>query len=93
MKIISFDVGIKNMAYCILDCSSNIIVPNIIDWNIVNLLNNTEDTNMICNQICKNKKNVIVNLNIESQRIIIVKNTQKHQNFTFQKRQTLQATL
>ena len=56
MKIISFDVGIKNMAYCILDCSSNISVPNIIDWNIVNLLNNTEDTNMICNQICKNKK-------------------------------------
>ena len=57
MKIISFDVGIKNMAYCILDCSSNTSVPNIIDWDIVNLLNNKEDTNMICNQVCKNKKN------------------------------------
>ena len=43
---------------------------------------------MICNQVCKNKKIVIVNQNIESQIIIIVKNTQNHQNFTFQK-QTL----
>jgi len=35
MKLISFDVGIKNMAYCIIDCSLSI---NICDWNIVSLL-------------------------------------------------------
>lgn len=38
MKIISFDVGIKNLAYCILD-----IKPNkdytICDWGILNLIN------------------------------------------------------
>jgi len=34
MKIISFDVGIKNMAYCIIDASSS----QIILWNVINLM-------------------------------------------------------
>ena len=34
MKLISFDVGIKNMAYCIIDASSS----QIIDWNVLNLM-------------------------------------------------------
>jgi hypothetical protein len=34
MKIISFDVGIKNMAYCIIDASSS----QILDWNVLNLM-------------------------------------------------------
>ena len=38
MKIASFDIGIKNMAYCVFDCSSgNTTYPDIIDWNVVNL--------------------------------------------------------
>ena len=32
-RLISFDVGIKNMAYCLFDLSSNTIV----EWNILNL--------------------------------------------------------
>jgi hypothetical protein len=36
MKIASFDVGIRNMAYCIFDVSGSNI--SITDWNVVNLL-------------------------------------------------------
>ena len=36
MKIASFDVGIKNMAYCIFDVSGSTV--SIADWNVVNLL-------------------------------------------------------
>jgi len=36
MKLISFDIGIKNMAYCIFDISMNKM--EIADWNVLNLL-------------------------------------------------------
>ena len=32
MKLISFDIGIKNMAYCILDLSGQSF--QIKDWNV-----------------------------------------------------------
>ena len=36
MKLISFDIGIKNMAYCIFDSSgSQTIIQN---WNVINLM-------------------------------------------------------
>jgi len=35
MKLISFDVGIKNMAYCIFDCSQNISIDG---WDVLNLM-------------------------------------------------------
>jgi len=44
MKLISFDVGIKNMAYCIIDCS---LSANICEWNVVSLLD-SEAPNQIC---------------------------------------------
>ena len=53
MIIASFDIGIKNMAYCILDISSN--DPIIKDWNVVNLINDNTILHN-CNQICKNNK-------------------------------------
>ena len=35
MKVISFDIGIKNMAYCILSNTDNPEKPIIIhDWNV-----------------------------------------------------------
>ncbi len=46
MKIISFDVGIKNMAYCCLSCDSTSVL--IDDWGILDLLN-TETTQHLCN--------------------------------------------
>ena len=32
-RIVSFDVGIKNMAYCIFDLSGELF--NIHDWNVL----------------------------------------------------------
>jgi len=51
MNLISFDIGIKNMAYCIFsrDLSSNIIIK---DWNVLNLMDSVEP-DQICS--CKNK--------------------------------------
>ena len=37
MKFISFDVGIKNLSYCILDNNSNII-----EWDIIDITDNEE---------------------------------------------------
>ena len=55
MKIISFDVGIKNMAYCcLLIDASNI---QITDWGILDLLN-TNTINYSCNACVKTKNKV-----------------------------------
>lgn len=71
-KIISIDVGIKNLAYCIFE-NSNVFPKNweniIIDWNVINLIEKPDDeTNIlkpkcnccvktkICNKLAKYKK-------------------------------------
>tara|TARA_B100000424_G_C22852400_1_gene454468 strand:+ start:109 stop:996 length:888 start_codon:yes stop_codon:yes gene_type:complete len=54
MKIISFDVGIKNMAYCILDLSGEKI--EITDWNVLNLLNLQTFVQKKCTVKCKTTK-------------------------------------
>jgi len=47
MKVISFDIGIKNMAYCIFQSQAQQQsqqqeqCPTIVDWDVVNLLDNT----------------------------------------------------
>lgn len=38
MKILSFDIGIKNLAYCILNYDKETKNIKIIDWNIINIL-------------------------------------------------------
>lgn len=52
MRIISFDVGIKNMAYCIFDISLSII-----DWNVINLMDQT-NKKITCNCILKKSDTV-----------------------------------
>ena len=54
MKLISFDVGIKNMAYCIFDISCQL---SITGWTVLNLLEE-EPVTEICSQIvpAKTKK-------------------------------------
>jgi hypothetical protein len=47
MKLISFDVGIKNMAYCIFDISGQFSISG---WNVLNLLEE-EPTTEICSQM------------------------------------------
>lgn len=68
MKIISWDVGIKNLAYCILDESDNIDKPfNIYDWDIINLIEYDykctgyiDESNKIvpCDKTCKYTCNI-----------------------------------
>lgn len=53
MKIISFDIGIKNMALCIIDCSASIQIEN---WNILNLIEHEKQEEIICNQHGKSTK-------------------------------------
>jgi len=49
-KICSFDVGIKNLAYCILTDQNKII-----KWDIINLLDDITHNNTLCCGILKNK--------------------------------------
>jgi hypothetical protein len=60
MKLASFDIGIKHMAYCILDIDANNI--KIIDWDVVNILNEKINLcqaktkkGLICNKKAMNK--------------------------------------
>jgi len=52
MRLISFDIGIKNMAYCIFDISGQQL--SIQGWNVLNLLEE-EKSNEICSQIIPGK--------------------------------------
>jgi len=56
MNLISFDIGIKNMAYCIfcIDASNNV---SISDWNVLNLMDIEEpEPKCSCKNIPKSKK-------------------------------------
>ena len=54
MKLISFDIGIKNMAYCIIDISGQYI--EIQDWNVLNLMEETNTIEYFCTCRLKTKK-------------------------------------
>ena len=63
MHLISFDIGIKNMAYCIfcIDASNNL---SIRDWNVLNLMDIEEPTpRCSCKNIPKSKKAIATNCN------------------------------
>jgi len=57
MKVISFDVGIKNMAYCIFECSDTC---KILKWDVLNLMeeNVVEQPICSCINVLKTKKNI-----------------------------------
>ena len=61
MKTISFDIGIKNMAYCVFDCSMNV---DILEWNVISLMEE-QHSNPICDCkiIPKSKKAVVKQCN------------------------------
>ena len=62
MKIISIDVGMKNLAYCLLDYKNNNY--NIDKWDIIDLCENNKTpcqgllkNNNMCNKKAKYTKN------------------------------------
>jgi hypothetical protein len=58
MRSISFDIGIKNMAYCILDISNGLVIK---DWAILNLMAAEPIVQVCtCSTSNKSKKNPIV---------------------------------
>jgi len=55
MKVISFDVGIKNMAYCIFDCTNSDCT--IAGWDVLNLMDEQPNDHICdCTIIPKSKK-------------------------------------
>lgn len=54
MKLISFDVGIRNMAYCIFNISDISNNVSVLDWNIINLMDIEPDIKK-CNVLLKSK--------------------------------------
>ena len=55
MKILSFDIGIKNLAFCL--ANYDIITKKLIieEWDIINLLEDEFNKQLICQHINKNK--------------------------------------
>lgn len=51
-KILSWDVGVKNLAYCILEQSGT--TTNIISWGVIDLRSDITTVNHICCGKCKN---------------------------------------
>lgn len=45
-KVISFDIGIKNMAYCLFDISGSVVT--IVDWQVLSLMDK-EEPKVYCN--------------------------------------------
>ena len=74
MKIVSFDVGIKNMAYCILEVSGNCI--DIRKWGIMDLVNSVSNEKKTAVSYKQMEKLVLIWQNILVEINHIVTNTQ-----------------
>jgi len=53
MKFLSWDVGIKNLAYCLAEYNEEKQELEIIEWDIINVIKNELDTNKKCSIISK----------------------------------------
>jgi hypothetical protein len=73
MKILSWDVGIYNLSYCLLEKDENNIVK-IIDWNIVNLIDNDamkKNVNLIFENIPRKLNEIPILLDVDQ---VIIEN-------------------
>jgi Mitochondrial resolvase Ydc2 / RNA splicing MRS1 len=56
-KLISFDIGIKNMAFCLFDIHARefTLTPSIQKWDVLNLMDAVENTQQLCTCQLKGK--------------------------------------
>ena len=73
MKVLSWDVGIYNLSYCILEKKDN-NEPKIIGWDIVNLVDNEamrKDRNLLFENIPRKLNDIPELLDVD---IVIIEN-------------------
>jgi hypothetical protein len=85
LKLISFDVGIKNLAYCIIESNTDkTILPNynfnVLDWDIINLLE-TDNNNKCCAPIYNSKCDEKVKYYVKKNDKILGYICQKHLSY------------
>ena len=56
MRYLSWDIGIKNLSYCLLEYDKETKKGEIIKWEIINLLDDKKEIIYKCQKIMKNKK-------------------------------------
>ena len=82
MKILSFDIGIKNLAYCICECDDINKTVNILEWDIINLIEDEINNQEKCSHISRNKPykrcNNIANFKISNNTEYFCKNHKKN---------------
>jgi len=73
MKLLSWDVGVYNLAYCIIEKNEN-ENPKILDWNIVNLVDNEQmkkNTNLLFENIPRKLYDIPQLLDVD---IVVIEN-------------------
>ena len=53
MNVLSFDVGMKNLAYCLFKIENK--QYTILDWNIINICSNDNNNKKICQGVKKKR--------------------------------------
>ena len=56
MNILSFDVGMKNLAYCLFKIENK--QYTILDWDIINICSNDKEVKQICQGFKKKKRKI-----------------------------------
>ena len=54
MNVLSFDVGMKNLAYCLFRIENK--QYTILDWDIINICSNKEEVKQVCQGVKKKKR-------------------------------------
>ena len=62
-KVLSFDVGIVHLAYCILEIDDEKQLFNIVKWDIINLANNRKLCEYTGNKKCMSIAKTFININ------------------------------
>lgn len=54
-KYLSFDIGIKHLAYSVVELSQQKTLTRVVDWGIVNLIEDQQETSTCSVEGCGNR--------------------------------------